>query len=74
MKRYLSVGVALALASLALTAFAISSQAASAAATTEVGSAMGGVNAVEYIGRIDQNGSNFVSYGYLTRISGLADS
>ena len=74
MKRYLMVSVALAIAVLALTAFVISSQAASAATATEVGSAVGGVNAVEYIGRIDQDGSNFVSYGYLTHISGLTDT
>ena len=73
MKRYLSVGVALALALLALTAFVIGSQAAPAA-IVEVGSAVGDVNAVEYIGRIDQDGSNFVSYGYLSHISGLADT
>jgi hypothetical protein len=74
MKRYLIVGVAIVLTSLALTAFVINSQAASAATATEVGSAVGGVNAVEYIGRIDQDGSNFVSYGYLTHISGLTDT
>ena len=74
MKRYLIVGAAFALAALALTVFVISSQAAAAATATEVGSAVGGVNAVEYIGRIDQDGSNFVSYGYLTHLSGLADS
>jgi hypothetical protein len=73
MKRYFLVGAALVIALLALTAFVVSGQQAPAA-TIEVGSAVGGANAVEYIGRIDQDGSNFVSYGYLTHISGLTDT
>jgi hypothetical protein len=40
----------------------------------EVGSALAGQNAVEYVGRVDQNGGNFVSYGYLTHISGLTST
>ena len=74
MKRYVIVGVAFALAALALTVFVISSQTAAAATATEVGSAVGGVNAVEFVGRVDQDGGNFVSYGYLTHIIGLADT
>ena len=77
MKRYFVVGVAFTIALLALTAFVIGGQAAPAATATEVGAAVGGVNAVEYIGRIDQAGpfgSSFTSYGYLTHISGLTDT
>ena len=74
MKRYVIVSMVFALVAFVLSAFVIIGQAASATTATEVGSAIGGVNAVEYIGRIDQDGSNFVSYGYLTHISGLADS
>jgi hypothetical protein len=74
MKRYLIVCVGLAIAALALTAFVMSGQAAPAATATEVGSAVGGVNAVEFVGRVDQDGSNFVSYGYLTHLSGLTDT
>jgi hypothetical protein len=46
----------------------------SAASAIEVGSALAGQNAVEYVGRVDQDGANFASYGYLTRISGLTDT
>ena len=77
MKRYLLVLAATAIALLALTAFVVGGQAAPAVTATEVGSAVGGVNAVEYIGRIDQAGpfgSSFTSYGYLTHISGLTDT
>jgi hypothetical protein len=73
MKRYFLVGATLVIALLTLTAFVTSGQQAPAA-TIEVGSAVGGVNAVEYVGRVDQDGSNFVSYGYLTHISGLTDT
>lgn len=73
MKRYFLVGAALVIALLALTAFVASGQQAPTAAI-EVGSAIGGVNAVEFVGRIDQDGGNFVSYGYLTHISSLTDT
>jgi len=74
MKRYLMVGVTFAIALLVLAAIVLSNQIVSAATATEVGSAIGGVNAVEYIGRIDQDGSSFVSYGYLTHLSSLTDT
>lgn len=74
MKRILVIVVAVSFLLLALTAFVVSSQAASAAGPIEVGMAGGGVNAVEYIGRVDQVGGSFVSYGYLTHISGLTDT
>ena len=75
MRRYIFVVVALIVPVLALTAFVASgSQLSPAAAPIEVGSALGGVNAVEYVGRVDQAGpfgTSFTSYGYLTHISGL---
>jgi hypothetical protein len=44
-----------------------------AAAAQEVGVAPNGANALELIGKIDQNGAAFNSYGYLTYISGIPD-
>lgn len=44
-----------------------------AAAATEVGVPPAGQNAVELIGKIDQNGLSFNGYGYLTRINGIPD-
>jgi hypothetical protein len=44
-----------------------------AADAEEVGVATGGANALELIGKIDQNGTGFNGYGYLTYISGIPD-
>ena len=46
-------------------------QASGIAAALSAGSAGGGRNAFENIGRIDQNGGSFTGYGYLSYISGL---
>jgi hypothetical protein len=74
-KRY---GLLVALAGIALAlALFLSSRLLSPAAPppgTEVGVPPGGQNAFEFVGRADQDGSKFVSYGYLTRINGLAQS
>jgi hypothetical protein len=51
-----------------------SSPAPAALPGIEVGVPVGGQNAVEFVGRVDQDGANFASYGYLTRINGLAQS
>ncbi len=50
------------------------SSAPAAPADVEVGIAPFGQNATEFVGRADQNGGNFISYGYLTRIAGLTDT
>jgi hypothetical protein len=71
-KRYFFL-ILLAVPLLTAAAFA-AGRTASPAAPIEVGSALGGQNAVEYVGRVDQDGGNFTSYGYLTRISGLTDT
>src|SRR3954451_17664522 len=47
---------------------------AAAAAAGEVGSPQLGKIAYEFVGRIDQDGPNFVSYGYLTHVDGLPES
>lgn len=52
-------------------ACSVYSQAAPAASV--VGVAPDGANAMEFIGRSDQEGSIVTHYGYLTHISGLAD-
>jgi hypothetical protein len=44
------------------------------AAPQEVAAAPGGQNALEYVGKVDQDDRAFVAYGYLTHIDGLADS
>jgi plastocyanin len=41
---------------------------------TIVGGATDGNNALEYVGRLDQRGTNLTIYGYLTHIAGLDDS
>jgi hypothetical protein len=74
MKRYFVIGAAIVSLLLALTVLVASGQPAAAAGPVEVGAAIGGVNAVEFVGRVDQNGGSFVSYGYLTHISGLTDT
>ncbi len=45
-----------------------------ASADVEVGIAPLGETATEFVGRADQNGGNFVSYGYLTHIAGLTNT
>ncbi len=45
-----------------------------ASADVEIGVAPLGETATEFVGRADQNGGNFVSYGYLTHIAGLTDT
>jgi hypothetical protein len=44
------------------------------AAAQEVGAPTGGQNALEYVGKVDQDDRAFVSYGYLTHIDGLSDN
>jgi len=45
--------------------------AGAASPSGEVGTASGGRNAFEYVGQVDQDGDNLVSYGYLSAIAGL---
>jgi hypothetical protein len=45
---------------------------AAAESSTVVGMAAQGVNAVEYIGEIQQTGRDFTTYGYLTYVKGLS--
>jgi hypothetical protein len=73
MKRYLFL-IVLAAPLLIAAAFYANHNPSSASSAIEVGSALAGQNAVEYVGRVDQDGANFVSYGYLTHISGLTDT
>jgi hypothetical protein len=54
--------------------FAAGRNASPAASSVEVGSALGGQHAVEYVGQVEQVGGVFTSTGYLTRISGLTDT
>jgi hypothetical protein len=49
-------------------------QQATAAAATPIGVAPPGENALEFIGQIDQAGTSFISYGYLTYIYNLPDA
>ena len=63
MKRYFVVGAALVCILLVFTALVATGQPAEAAGPIEVATAGGGVNAVEFVGRVDQDGGNFVSYG-----------
>jgi hypothetical protein len=44
------------------------------AASTVLAEAPPGFNAIEFVGRADQNGADFVSYGYLTYVRGLNNS
>jgi hypothetical protein len=74
MRRTLVISSVIISSLLVLTALVASSQPATAAGPVEVGAAIGGVNAVEFVGRVEENGLNFVSYGYLTHISGLTDT
>ena len=73
MKRYMFL-IVLAAPLLMATAFYANRNQSSAASPIEVGSALAGQNAVEYVGRVDQDGANFASYGYLTHINGLTDT
>jgi hypothetical protein len=41
---------------------------------TEIGLGTGGKIATENVGRVDQDGANFIGYGYMNYISGLASS
>ena len=74
MKRYFVVAAVIVSMLLVFAVLVATGQPAAAAGPVEVGTANGGVNAVEFVGRVDQNGGNFVSYGYLTRISGLTQT
>ncbi len=74
MKRNFVIGSVIISILLVLTALVAISQPAAAAGPVEVGAAIGGVNAVEFVGRVEENGPTFVSYGYLTHISGLTDT
>jgi hypothetical protein len=40
----------------------------------EVAAPTGGQNALEYVGKVDQDDRTFVAYGYLTHIDGLSDN
>lgn len=73
MKRYW-VLIVLAAPLLMAAAFYANRNLSTASSAIEVGSALAGQNAVEYVGRVDQDGANFVGYGYLTHISGLTDT
>lgn len=44
------------------------------AAASVVGAGANGQHAFEFTGRIDQNGTVLVSYGYLTHVQGLSDA
>jgi hypothetical protein len=44
------------------------------AGLTQVGLPTGGQHAFEFVGRLEQDGANFISVGYLSHISGLAVS
>jgi hypothetical protein len=57
------------LVALAVSVFSLQ-QVTAAPANIEVGT-VPGVIASEFVGRVDQNGVNFVAYGYLTHLSGL---
>lgn len=57
-----------------IVAFLVGIRHAQSAGPIEVGSALGGQNAVEFVGQIDQDGFSFAGYGYLTHISGLTDT
>jgi hypothetical protein len=56
----------------ALVSFVAVSTPAPAATNAEVGAAPNGRHGYEFIGRVDQNGANFVSYGYLTYVYGIS--
>lgn len=56
------------------TAFGAPPAAGGLAAAGAVGTAPTGKIAYEFVGRIDQDGLNFISYGYLTYADGLPDS
>jgi hypothetical protein len=73
MKRHWPI-MLVAVPTLVLAVLVVSGQTAPSADTIEVGSAVAGRNATEFVGRIDQNGGDFASYGYLTHISGLTDT
>ena len=49
-------------------------QPATAASVTAIGVAPPGENALEFIGQIDQVGTSFTSYGYLTYVYNLPDA
>jgi len=73
MKRYMFL-IVLTAPLLMAAAFYANRNQFSAASPIVVGSALAGQNAVEYVGRVDQDGANFISYGYLTHISDLTDT
>jgi hypothetical protein len=59
---------------LVVAGFALNRQSTAAApANIEVGTALG-LTATEFVGREDQNGANFIAYGYLTYVHGLTDT
>lgn len=75
MKRTTLIG--LLVSSLALVAVSLSpvfSSSNSSSARQIVGAARNGRSSIELIGLIQQDGANFVGYGYLTHLSGLNDS
>lgn len=76
MKRMLGLVLAVLFASTALvvSVYAMSAQRSpsAAAAAPQVGVAPFGRNAFEYVGRIDQDGESFTSYGYLTYLDGMS--
>jgi hypothetical protein len=67
-------GAVLLAALLFVTAFGAQNTLGGLSAAGAVGTAPTGKNAYEFVGRIDQDGLNFVSYGYLTYVDGLPDS
>jgi hypothetical protein len=56
---------------LAIVVFLRTPMAAPAQAVNEVGVAAAGRNAIEFTGHIDQEGTHFTAYGYLTHIAGI---
>jgi hypothetical protein len=68
----LAVLVLVVICAVVLTAGLVS-QRTQAADAQEVGVAPDGANAIELIGKIDQNAAAFNGYGYLTYISGIPD-
>jgi hypothetical protein len=55
-------------------AFRLPTSTASSPPGIELGVPLAGQNAVEFVGRADQTGPNFVGFGYLTRIYGLTQT
>jgi hypothetical protein len=74
MKHRIYIALVAVLALIVLAVSLVSQKSVVAAPTDiEVGTSQGLI-ASEFVGRVDQNGTNFTAYGYLTHISGLTDT